>query len=484
MSRRLRAPHALAAAAAAISPVGASPQAPRSAPPRLQSAPAAAGVDTAWVDRTVRAELAAMRAPGGAVGIVVGGRVVYAKGYGRRSVEGSEPVTAGTLFRIGSTTKMFTGLTALLLAGDGTLALDRPVGTYARGLSAPLARVTMRQLLSHTAGLTNEAAGDGPHDDSAVARRVGGWAGEHVLAEPGDVYSYSGPGYWLAGHVLAEAAGRPYADLVEARVLRPAGMTRSTFRPLVALTHPLALDHRVVGDSARVVRPFPDDVTTWPSGSLFSSADELARFAALLLGGAGGAPVFPAAAVRQMARPVAAQPGGSCGYAFGLSVCAEHGLTTLSHAGFRGGTGSLVTLVPSAGVAVVLLSNRNGGIPFRSSRTLLAGLVPALARDSPSDDGGSTTGASAPPDAAVAGAYVNGRDTLRVVRAPGGALEYRYGAQTARAVANRPPGTLSVLDSAGAEAQRFLFVRGRRGGSWYLHDGLNAFARLPGREGG
>ncbi len=51
-------------------------------------------------------------------------------------------------------------------------------------------------------------------------------------------------------------------------------------------------------------------------------------------------------------------------------------------------------------------------------------------------------------------------------------------------MANRPPGTLSVLDSAGAEAQRFLFVRGRRGGSWYLHDGLNAFARLPGREGG
>jgi hypothetical protein len=69
-------------------------------------------------------------------------------------------------------------------------------------------------------------------------------------------------------------------------------MTRSTFRPPVAMTWPLALDHRVANDSVRLLRPYPDDVTTWPSGSLFSTAKDLSTLAIALMhdGHVGGSP--------------------------------------------------------------------------------------------------------------------------------------------------------------------------------------------------
>jgi NAD(P)-dependent dehydrogenase (short-subunit alcohol dehydrogenase family) len=142
---------------------------------------------------------------------------VYARGFGVSSVETGEPVAPATLFRIGSTTKMVTGLTAALLAEEGKLALDAPVGRCARGLDPALAGLTLDQLLTHRGGRVNEAAANGPHDDAALGARVRAWGSEQRFAPPGDVYSYSGPGYWLAGYAIEQAAGGWYADAVRAR---------------------------------------------------------------------------------------------------------------------------------------------------------------------------------------------------------------------------------------------------------------------------
>src|SRR5215217_8171073 len=94
---------------------------------RSQSAPpgalAAAGLDTAALEQSLLAELRESHTPGAAIAVVRGDSVVYAKGFGVASVESGEPVTPATLFRIGSTTKMFTGFTAALLAREGKLSL-------------------------------------------------------------------------------------------------------------------------------------------------------------------------------------------------------------------------------------------------------------------------------------------------------------------------------------------------------------------------
>ncbi len=286
----------------------------------------ARSADSARVDSVLAGEMRRAGAPGAAMIVVRDGCVAYARALGVRSVETRDTMTTRTLVRIGSVTKAVTALAAAQLAARGALDLDAPVGRHARDLRAALRDLTMRQLLTHTAGLVNEGAGSGSHDAEALARRVRTWGAEKRFAPAGDVYSYSSPGYWLAGHVIAAASGSEYTAAVRSVVLDPLGMRASAFEPTLAMTHPLAVDHTRRGDSVVVLRPFPDDASTWPSGSLFSSADELARFAAALAdsGRVEGRQVVDPRAIALLVSPqvgVAGPGSDSCGYTLGLSRC-------------------------------------------------------------------------------------------------------------------------------------------------------------------
>ncbi|HEX6622876.1 MAG TPA: serine hydrolase domain-containing protein, partial [Pyrinomonadaceae bacterium] len=176
------------------------------------------------LEKVVLDELRETKTPGAAIAIVNGGRVVYAKGFGVRDVETNTPVTADTLFRLGSTTKMFTGAAAVVLAEQGKIRLDAPVGDYAKGLPPKLSRVTAHQLLSNAAGVADFSPPSVSHDDAVLAAMVRGWKDDALFGEPGKVYSYSSPGFWLAGYVIEEAGGKPYADMMEELLFKPLGM--------------------------------------------------------------------------------------------------------------------------------------------------------------------------------------------------------------------------------------------------------------------
>ena len=442
------------------------------------SLPAEAALDTIAIETAIRDEMRATRTPGAAIAVVIGDRVAYAKGFGVASIESGQPVTPDMLFRVGSVTKMFTGLTATMLASRGALDLTSPIRRYAIDLHPSLGRLTLDQLLSHTAGTTNEAAADGPHDDAALGRRMRSWGTEHTFTAPGDIYSYSGPGYWLAGYAIERAARAPYADVVAREVLEPLGMKRSTLRPLVAMTWPVALDHRVANDSVRLLRPYPDDVTTWPSGSLFSSVRDLSQLAIALMheGQVNGKQAIPQAVVRLMETRHSNVPGGDCGYTYGLSDCARNGVRTLSHYGFRIGSGAVFTVVPEHKVGVIILANRNGAIFGRTEGAVLDALLPKREPTPQSDP--KPVPLSAAARRRFAGVYASTPDTLRLT-IRGDSLGYRYGAirQRVRGDANDPNGVL-IVNSSGDVEQGFTLVRGRDGRTEYLHDGLNAFRKL------
>ncbi|HEX7123324.1 MAG TPA: serine hydrolase domain-containing protein [Gemmatimonadaceae bacterium] len=432
-------------------------------------------LDTAALEAALRAEMQATRTPGVSIAIVQGDRIIYEQGFGVANVETGEPVTPTTLFRIGSATKMFTGLAAVLMAREGKVDLTVPIGRYAEGIREPLASVTLHQLLTHTGGLTNEGASSGPHDDDALGERVRQWGAEHAFAPPGDVYSYSGPSYWLAGYAMEQAEGEWYADLVAKRVLEPLGMVHSTFRPTMAMTWPLALDHRIDGERQVLLRPYPDDASTWPSGSLFSSAHELARFAIAIMndGMLEGKRVLPSDVVRTVHERQSGLPDSPCGYTYGFSSCVRGAARTLGHYGFRVGSGAVVTVVPEARVAVIILANRNGGIFGATEGHVLEQLVPAARRAAPSS--GATSG-QRPSRASYAGTFANGPDTLRFYER-GDTLWYRYGT-TESPTRLTPDGAIQILGAAGQPVQQFMLVRGTWTGDTYLHDGLNGFRRV------
>ena len=134
--------------------------------PRMQAQTAA--VDFSAIDRVIAQELTDTHTPGAAVSIVSGDRVVFSKGYGVASVETREPVRPEMLFRLGSTTKMFTAAALALLAEKGAVDLNAPIGNYVKDLHPKIAQLTAHQLLSHTSGFLDEAPMFGSDDESAL----------------------------------------------------------------------------------------------------------------------------------------------------------------------------------------------------------------------------------------------------------------------------------------------------------------------------
>jgi CubicO group peptidase (beta-lactamase class C family) len=262
--------------------------------------------DFGKLERVARAELKETHTPGAAVAIISGDRVVFAKGFGVASAETGAPVTPETLFQLGSMTKTFTAAALVALAEEGKLKLDAPIGDYVAGLSAKLAQVTAHQLLSHTAGLKDEPDDYGLHDESALGAYARSWKDDYCLLAPGQVFSYSNSGFALAGLALEAAGGKPYAEQMNERLFQPLGMMRTTFRPTMAMTYPLAVGHRARGkEPPTVVRPMADDARLWPAGNMFSSVNDLARFAIAFLNGGKleGKPALSPAVIAKLATP-------------------------------------------------------------------------------------------------------------------------------------------------------------------------------------
>jgi CubicO group peptidase (beta-lactamase class C family) len=433
---------------------------------------AALPIDTARVSQAVLAEMARTRAPGAAIGIVVGDRLVFARGYGQASTEQSAAVNPGTLFRIGSVTKVITALSVLGSEQNGRVKLSQPVATYWPQLHRSIGQITLQHLLTHSAGVAQLASAYGPSDEEALQRRVASWNDSLLFADPGEVYSYSSPGYWLAAAIIERAENAKYAALVSKYVFDPLGMKASTFDPLIALTRPIALDHRRNAQGATtVVRPYPNDASTWAGGSAFSSVTDLSRLAIALLNGGQleQQQAIPVANARAVMTRQIQNAATDCGYTFGLGFCDEGRDTIISHYGFRSGTGAVFTLVPNKDVAVIILANTGGAIFFQTERAVLD----MFGVQRRSDDAPTVRDIPARDFARIAGTYVAGTDTLRIV-ARDSAL-FLGGAQPQK-LRMGSANEFFPVDQQGNPVARFVLIESTKG-NWFLSDGLNAFRR-------
>jgi len=323
-------------------------------------------LDPALVQRVALEELQASKTPGAAVAVVLGDQVVFSHGYGLASVDTGAPLTPDMLFRLGSTTKMFTASAVVGLALEGKLDLNAPVSRYISGLDPTIGQLTANQLLSHTSGLHDEAPMFGSHDDAALGNGIHAWKADFLFAPPGRIYSYSNPGYWLAGYLAETVSGKPYADVIAERIFAPLGMQRSTVRPAMAMTWPLAQGHEIRDGHPAVIRPAADNASGWPAGSIFSSALELSRFVIAFMndGRLDGRQVLPQKLIAIMSSPHAEIPGGDQHYGYGFELSASRGVHWVEHGGSRAGYGSTIRMAPDRKFAVIIVANRSGsGMP-------------------------------------------------------------------------------------------------------------------------
>lgn len=428
--------------------------------------------DFSPLDAVVREEMDAGGIPGAAVGVVYDGRLVYAKGFGVVSLDDPRPVTPDMLFRIGSATKMFTAAALVQAAERAGASLDAPVSAFAEGLHPAVGRVTLHQLLSHTAGLAEKSAPVGPDDEAALAEEVRVWDASAFFTEPGEIHSYASRGYWLAGYVLEQITGLRYADAMDSLVFAPLGMARSTLRPLVAMTYPLAVGHVAVAGETVVSRPAANNAATWPGGSIFSNVYDLARFATAFMqdGRLDGARGLPASVVERLARPHALLPGGDGDYAYGygLSISTAGGVRVLSHGGVSRGYGSFIQMVPEHRFAVIVFTNRNAALLFG---TAAKAAEIALPPSSEAPEASEPESASITPEEAMAvvGTYVQGDLRWRIT-ADGDGLTLELDEAT-YPLTRVGPGRFAY---GPADEGLLVLVPGPDGRVRYLFDGLYA----------
>ena len=188
----------------------------------LPSGPA----DTATVDNWLEAQLRDAGIPGGALAIVRDGRVVDERGFGTADLTG-RPVTATTPFVIGSLSKSITALAVMQLVDAGRVDLDAPVRRYLPEFSvadpAAADRITVRELLTHTSGLST-ATGIVPLTTPATSldARVRDLAAVQLASAPGTRYAYSNANYLVLGRLVEVVSGEPFGAYVRSPRLRPA----------------------------------------------------------------------------------------------------------------------------------------------------------------------------------------------------------------------------------------------------------------------
>jgi CubicO group peptidase (beta-lactamase class C family) len=347
------------------------------------------------IDEYVRGRMPDLRTPGLSLVVVDGDQVLFTRGYGLADRDAATPMTEDTPVAVASTTKGMTALAMMQLVEQGLVDLDAPVTRYLPEFSMDderAADITVRQVLSHTAGIPSSVVTDLGQDDPALERRVAFLATVKLIRAPGSGYEYANDGYSVAGLIVQTVSGMPYEDYLAAHVFEPLGMARTTFDVAQAVDLGLATGH---AKSRGIVTagPLPLSRGSNPAGGVLTTAREVGNyFVALLNDGVfEGAQVISPASIEQM---WTVQPAtGTEAYGFGWGQVPAAGMRLLSHAGDIGGpgaygsSGSQFLLVPEQHLAVGVLANMSSLEKAEVAQDVLSILqgVEPLARPAPPD---------------------------------------------------------------------------------------------------
>ncbi|MBD0369667.1 MAG: serine hydrolase [Pyrinomonadaceae bacterium] len=304
---------------------------------------------------------------------------------------------------------------------------------------------------------------------------VRGWKTDALFTEPGEVYSYASPGYWLAGYVLEETSGKPYADAMNELVFAPTGMTRTTLRPLQAMTYPLSMGHGLNDKQQPVViRPAFNNVAMWPAGSIYSSVEELSRFVRALLNGGrveGKQALAPEVPAKLFGKYISMPGDADVYYGYGLLNFEDRGAHVIMHGGFSRGYGSMIQMVPEERFAVIVQTNRSGETLPRTRAKAMELFLKLKAETPPQPK---TAQALNDADRAnFTGKYVNGPQTWEII-ARGGKLFYKREENEVELIRTAPY-RLSFGDKLEND---FMFVPDARGQIRYIFDGLYSAKKL------
>ena len=341
------------------------------------------------IDQVIDRELKTFQVPGVSVAVIVGDEVVLAKGYGLRDVEKKLPMTVETQMPIASVTKQFTVAALATLVRQGKLDWDKSVREYLPDFRLnneyATSHATARDLVTHRIGL--------PRHDAI-------WYGTDLTRE--QIYhrlpffefsrdlrvrfQYNNLMFMTAGYLGGQIAKSSWEELTKNALFAPLGMKRSNFSVPVMNADPNHAEAYELNTKREVVRIDRQPIdAAGPAGAINSSADEMARYARMMLAGGmfEGKRVLLEADVQAMMQPqmpigkdLFTDLFGFQSYGMGLFVQTYRGIEIAQHGGNIDGLSSLIVFVPSKKIGVVVLANRSGtnlraALPFEIIDRLL-----------------------------------------------------------------------------------------------------------------
>lgn len=314
----------------------------------------------------------------GAVTLVAkDGKIVALDAVGLRDIAGKVPMTADSLFSIASMTKPITAAALMILVDEGKVALDDPIAKYIpefkdaklKDGSRPNRDITVQDCLTHTSGVVGDQRNVG-----TIAETAKMLAARPLDFHPGEKWVYS-PGLTIIGRVVEVAAGQPYEEFLQTRILTPLGMSETSFLPTAEQQRRLAKLYKpgpekgTLAPAASWINEVTPDRTPNPSGGLFSTAADLARFYQMVLNGGelDGQRILSSEAVKNMTTLQTGdlKTGFTDGNGWGLGWCVvqkPQGATALLTPGTCGHGGAFGTqgwIEPQRQMIYILLVQRS-----------------------------------------------------------------------------------------------------------------------------
>lgn len=298
--------------------------------------------------------------PGGAVGIVKKGNLIFSKGYGMASLQHKVPFSPTTVADIGSVAKQFTSFGIALLADEGKLSLDDDIHKFFPELPDYGHKVTVRHLVHHTSGLREIY--------SAFALR--GWSGGGIRQEdvkyllmqqhelnfkPGDRYLYCNTSYALLGSIIEKVSGQSFEAFYKERIFEPLGMEHTYIMDRLGEIFPNTADSYSPNDKGFV--EIYDNSSMFGQGGFYSTVEDMAKW----LANFQQPKVGNKAVIQQIQERGVLNDGENLRYAFGLNIDTYRGLKRIQHSGASAGFRSLMAWFPEHELGIIIQTNRADG---------------------------------------------------------------------------------------------------------------------------
>ena len=342
-----------------------------------------ARIDDRDLEQKIAEVLGRWPAAGLAAGVVRDGSLEWFLGHGVADIRSREPITADTVFRIGSITKTFTAIAVMQLSEQGWVDLDAPASDYLRAFRLVPDQVsfrpTLRHLLTHTAGigywrrlldLLQPGVGSGDRAGRSGAPPLADYYRRGLEVEPGTKWAYSNHGFAVLGQIVEDVSEKALDRYLRDHVFEPLGMEHTDLirservRPRLATRYVLR---------SRGLRPVADRDVLTPGGSgMYSTAGDLARYMSALLRTGAGEPgsVLKPDMLDSMFQPHFRLDRRLPGMGLGFELGEENGHRTVCKGGVVSGFLSAMALAPDDGIGVIVLSN-TGGLDGRGAPALL-----------------------------------------------------------------------------------------------------------------